>query len=540
MLGGATLFVVVHHAVADLTGATGRRERERGRSAARGAENPPRQSGSRSSSCFAMFRQQAGKLAGNRLPRSTSRGFAAGGCGVAVAVLLSLSACGGSPPGGGSSGGSGAATDDADAGAEVRSHAPLPQVENNDGGILTAPQIVTVTFAPNLYTNVVDAAGLIDDLQTFDEGVMSTAWWSTVTADYCGSTGCVGYAVGQVSIATEPPGDGTTDCDVVDGQSVQPCYTDSAIGGSASIKTYLSGLFSGGTLPAPTAQTLYVFYWPESVVIDVDGSVTCAEIGGYHDSLSVGGLDVPYAIVPICDPEQTAFPSVPMLSIEQTATLAASHEIVEATTDPHAGEVLPGGNPYQNLGWYLTDVQNQAWTFFAGGEVADLCVDILGLGQDRWAEGNYVYQRVWSNSQAAAAEDPCVPVPAGEVYFNAAPATLDDEQIALSVGSTGGFDLVAFSDGPMPSWLVGGADNVDAQGSPLGVLSFNPSNQVGASAQNDESIPLQITLDQAPPPQPGEPSGSPLFEPYLIISVVETDAGIPTAAHYWPGYVIDE
>jgi hypothetical protein len=467
-------------------------------------------------------------------------------CAIA-AILVSLSACGGgspqSEPGEGGAGAGGGTNDvGGGTGGQAGSHAPLPQIENNGGGILTAPEIVTVTFAANLYTNVVDATGMISDLQAFDDGLMASAWWATVTSDYCGSAGCAVQASAHVSIATEPPGDGTTTCAAgAHGQPVQPCYTDSAIGGTASIKTYLSGLFSGGTLPAPTAQTLYVFYWPMSVLINVDGSVTCTEIGGYHDSLSVGAMDVPYAIVPICNPEAT-LKGTPMLSIEETATLAASHEIVEATTDPHGGEVPPGGNPYstQNLGWYLTDVNNQAWAFFAGGEIADLCVDILGMGQDRWTEGKYVYQRIWSNSQAAANQEPCVPVPAGEVYFNAAPATLPDEEIGLSVGSMGGFDLVAFSDGSMPGWLVGASDDVDSQGNPLGVLSFTPGNGAAVSAQNGQSIPLRVTLEKAPAAQPGEPSGSPLFEPYLIISEVATDAGVPIAAHYWPGFVVDQ
>jgi len=435
-------------------------------------------------------------------------------------------------------GGTGTGEDSgSDAGAGGEGGPVLPQVENNGGGILTAPDVVTITYDASLYANVApgQAATLIADLQAFDDGIMSTTWWTTVTADYCGMTGCVGQAGTHVSIPTEPPGDGTSTC------GTQPCYTDSAIGGTASLKTYLSGLFADGTLPAPTAQTLYVLFMPMSVTINVDGEVSCMSIGGYHDSLTVGALDVPYAIVPICDPEATASSNIPRLTIEQTATLAASHEIVEATTDPHGGEAPPGGSSSSNqyLGWYLTDVANQAWTFFQGGEVADLCVDVFGLAQDRWAEGNYIYQRVWSNSNAAANRDPCVPIPAGEVYFNAGPTAVQSEEIQLAVGATGGYAVAAFSDGPLSGWAVGGFDPaVNAQNMPLGILSFMPASQTPLLVGNGSSFTLNITLDQPPPTQPRVSAGSPPFEPYMILSYVPTDGGNPTAAHFWPGIVL--
>lgn len=453
----------------------------------------------------------------------------------ALALFLPLVACSGSDP---SSGGGGGGADTSGS----STHAPLPQVENNGGGTLTAPEIVTVTFDPSLYTNLApaDAPTVIGDLQAFNDGIMSTAWWATVTNDYCGSSGCVGQAGSHVSIGVAPPGDGTSSCDVAaNGTSIQPCYTDSAIGGTASFKIYLTGLFNEGILPEPTPQTLYVIYMPKSVVIDVDGAVSCVVIGGYHDSLGVGTLDVPYAVVPICDPEAVAG-NTPQLSIEATATLAASHEIVEAVSDPHGGEVPTGGNPYstQNLGWYLTDPARQAWAFFAGGEIADLCVDILGLGQDRWTEGKYTYQRIWSNSQAAASQDPCVPTPAGDVYFNAGPTLVENEEIQLKVGQSTSLSLAAFATGPMPSWFSFGADNTNSQGNPLGVLSFTPSSNIPAIVQDGTVFPLSVTLEMQPPAQPGEPTGTPPFEPYLILSLATTDAGAVSAGHWWPGFVV--
>lgn len=445
---------------------------------------------------------------------------------------------GGGPAQGGVDGG-GATPGDSGSGSSAGGDGGpvLPQVENNGGGILTAPDIVTVTYDATLYTNVIagQAATMITDLQAFDDGIMSSTWWATVTADYCGANGCVGQAGVHISIPSEPPGDGTSTC------GTQPCYTDSAIGATASLKAYLSGLFGNGTLPAPTAQSLYVFYMPNSVTIDVDGELSCVAIGGYHDSLTVGALDVPYAIVPICDPETTASPNVAELTIEQTATLAASHEIVEATTDPHGGEVASGGDASGNqyLGWYLTSPANQPWAFFAGGEVADLCVDVFGLGQDRWAEGGYVYQRVWSNTNAAASRDPCVPTPADDVYFNAGPTAVQNQEIQVGVSATGSYPVVAFADGTISAWAVGGFDPaVDAGNVPPGILSFAPTASAPLIARNGSSFTLSITLDQQPPMQPRVSAGSPPFEPYMILSYLPTDGGNPTAAHFWPGFVL--
>lgn len=430
-------------------------------------------------------------------------------------------------------GGGGLIPDAADGGSigDGDAPAPLPQVDYNDGGILTAPEIVTVTYAANLYTNAnATAATLLTDLQAFNDGIMSTSWWSTVTADYCGTAGCIGQAAAHISISTEPPGDGTSTC------GVQPCYTDSAIGATSSLKLYLSGLLANGTLPAPTAQTLYVVYMPRSVTINVDGEVTCVHIGGYHDSLTVGTLDVAYAIVPICNPEMTGSPAVPELTLEETATMAASHEIVEAVLDPHGGEVPAGGNPYstQYLGWYLTDPARQAWAAVGGGEVADLCVDVFGLGQDRWTEGNHLYQRIWSNSSAAANGDPCVPIPPGDTYFNAGPTTVQNEQLQLAVGASVTYPVVAFADGRMSTWDVFGFDQNNNE-----VLSFEPTSNVPAPVQSGSMVALSITLDQAPPTQPNQPASTPPFEPYMIVSVFPADAGTPTAAHFWPGIIAE-
>lgn len=239
---------------------------------------------------------------------------------------------------------------------------------------------------------------------------------------------------------------------------------------------------------------------------------------------------MPYVIVAICDPEQTA-QATPALTVEQTATFAASHEIIEATTDPHAGKTAPTNDPTAYLGFYMTNVANQAWPLvLGGGEVADLCVDIFGFGEDRTTSGGYTVQRVWNNLSAAAGHDPCVPIPSGEVYFNVAPPAADD-QLEIAVGSIRDFSSTPFTDGTMASWQVEVVDlGQNANGAQSTVLTTAPSK---GTASDGSPVACSITLNSAPPVQQGEQQGDPGYEPYAIISV--NSAGV---YHMWPGIVV--
>ncbi len=454
------------------------------------------------------------------LPRSSGATVLVSGV---FAVLSSIAGCGssdqlpGTNPGGGSGSSGGG------------SHPPLPQVDDNGGGILTSPEIVTVTFSPTLYANAKspDAATMIADLLDFDDTLTQSAYWDTVRAGYCeplNSTNCVGKGAAidptrdHVSIATPPAAS----------------YTDAPDDGASTLHTYISGLFAAGTLPAPNANTLYVFYFPQTTTITINGGTTCTTIGGYHASLAVGSLDVPYAVVGVCDPEDTgsALGKVtPKLTVEQTATFSASHEIAEAVTDPHVAQ-LPSSdnNPYQRLGFDMTNTASQAWPLvLGGGEVADLCLDLLGLGQDRTAMGKYTAQRIWNNVSAAEGHDPCVPIASGSVYFNVAPPVADD-QLAMPVGSTQSFNASSFADGAIDTWTVELVDvGQNADGSASTVLTTTPLKLTTGSG---DSVACSIKLNSAPPVQAGEQPGSPGIEPYVIVSF---DAA--GTYHLWPGIV---
>ena len=229
-----------------------------------------------------------------------------------------------------------------------------------------------------------------------------------------------------------------------------------------------------------------------------------------------------------CDSEPTADGTAP-LDHEQTATFAASHEIIESTTDPHVDETAPSNAPDEHLGFDLTASASQAWNIvLGGGEIAELCVDQLGVGEDRWTEGSWTVQRVWNNVSAAGNHDPCVPIPSGEVYFNTAPPKADEEIELDTLGQSASFTATGFSDGAMGSWSVEVVDlGENSAGQPSGILTTSPSTKTSAS--NGSSVPVTVTLESA---LQSPVTGFPPFEPFVIVSI-----GTGTTYHLWPGIV---
>jgi hypothetical protein len=356
-------------------------------------------------------------------------------------------------------------------------HTPMPLVDYNGGGIIAAPKVVTITFGSD---------PLRSRLEQFGDTITTTTWWDTVRAGYCApesSTNCIGKGSsgGHVNITTEPAAS----------------YTDSANGGESTIQDFLKAKVADGTFPAPTIDTLYVVYFPSSTQISLDGASSCNEFGGYHNSVTLsppgGGSDiaVPYAIVPRCD------------SAESTTTISASHEIIEAATDPDVGATA----------YYM---QDQLWAF-AGGEVGDLCVDFTG-SNDTYQESGFTVQRSWSNASAKAGHDPCVPVPKGTVYFNAAPKQ-GQEQLSLGVGASAVIEITAFSDAPMGDWDISALD-FDQLQTGQSHLSFSFDK---AKVHNGSKV--QLTVKLASRPSQG-------YAPFAIVS----KSGKTT--HYWPAVVI--
>lgn len=116
----------------------------------------------------------------------------------------------------------------------------------------------------------------------------------------------------------------------------------------SQVQTWLSGKLNG-ELPAPDASTIYVLFYPDGATVTQGGGISCQSFGGYHLS---GMLDpknasqlVAYAVIPRC------VSGPPGLSKLDLATTAASHEMLEAATDPcrSRGQQEDGVSP--DPGW---------------------------------------------------------------------------------------------------------------------------------------------------------------------------------------------
>lgn len=298
-------------------------------------------------------------------------------------------------------------------------HTPIPQVDNNGGAILKNIKVVTVTWDVNFMgMPAVDTKR--DLLEQFGDTITATTWWDAVRDGYCDAmNNCVGRGTGGGHVhMTDAPA---------------ASYTDSAYSTTSTVQDMIKAKVADGTFPSPDENTLYAIYFPSSVSVTLDGAASCMDFGAYHNSVVVtapaadeGGapkqVDVAYAIMPRCG------------NSPNELTISASHELIEAATDPHV--TTPA--------YYM---QNQLWASL-GGEVGDLCVSYNG--NDTYLEGSFVVQRSWSNKAAAASHDPCVP--AGTTpYFNVAPATAVQatNAIGIKVGETKVIPLQAFSDGAM-------------------------------------------------------------------------------------------
>jgi hypothetical protein len=143
-----------------------------------------------------------------------------------------------------------------------------------------------------------------------------------------------------------------------------------ALGASISdteIQQALQQLIGAGTLPGPTANTLYFLYLPPNVAVTQGGSRSCQAFCGYHDATAA---DVYYAVMPY--PGCTGCAGG--LALFDALTTTSSHELCEAITDPVPGQ-----------GWYDDHY----------GEIGDICA-----WQTRRL-GSYTVQLEWSNQQNA-------------------------------------------------------------------------------------------------------------------------------------------
>jgi hypothetical protein len=342
-------------------------------------------------------------------------------------------------------------------------HGPLPTMAYQGGGILAAPQVITFTWPTTRG---------VSTLTSFGESITTTPWFAAVTKDYCIHDGGTCITPGAPGIA------------VAITTAAAPLYVDTMgmgpTGGGVDLEAFINQQIAAAvaakTIPAPGPNSLYAFYFPTTSTIsmgdpDAGGGESCSAFGGYHNSMlyTDGKTQIAYAIMPDCDSGD------PAADLEGV-TVAASHEILEATTDPY---VNGAGGWYLDQ-WFGADagptvpqIRNAPWAnSYQFGEVGDNCESLVF--QNWPLDSGVQVQRIWSPVAAAAGHNPCIPVPAGETYYN---TSTDKVLYVADVGSTFTVDVSAFSDVARPSWRLDGIDvtatqQTDAQGNPMAYLQL--------------------------------------------------------------------
>ncbi len=346
-------------------------------------------------------------------------------------------------------------------------HAKSPVVVDYGGPVLAMPKIVPVFFAgddPTITATILD----------FLSKVAASKYWAAATSEY-------GVGPAQVTMP------------------VQLTETAPATLDDDTIQLWLAAKLDSGdpAWPAPDGNTLYVLHYPDSVTITLSGGgvtdTTCQNIGGYHNETSLDDahddLGVPYAVIPRCH--------WPGESMTDTLTSAESHELIEAATDP-----LVSSDPaYATIDYPHIFWMNPS----AGSEVGDMCEN-SPTALTNATDVPYLVQRTWSNAAALAGHDPCVPAPAGEVYFNSVPSAeesvlvqyageaITGRGVKIPVGQTKTVNLDLFSDGD-----TGGPWYVDVED--LGPFMGQPQTlglALGCSSgENGQALQLTITVDAA-------------------------------------------
>ena len=329
----------------------------------------------------------------------------------------------------------------------------MPVATSGGGAVIAAPKLVAISFQNDPLQSAVDA--FASQLQT------SGDYWKGAVSEYG-----VGPITSTTFHAAETPPASLADADV------QAWLTDK--------------IQNDATFPKPDASTIFTLFYPSGTTV-IDGSgVTCQQFQGYHDSFTVGAADVIYAIVPRCAP-----PPVQGVTDADQMTAEASHELVEAATDPL---------PFKSPAYLTVDASSHAWELLGGGEIGDLCA---GFGDVFYTPTGFdhLVQRVWSNAAAAAGHDPCQPDGASP-YFNTAPVlpdtitiyvggqALKTQGVKLAAGKSTTIDLDLYSDAPTSGpWTISVLDLTSAFFGGQPALSFTLDQATG---QNGDVRQLTI------------------------------------------------
>jgi len=298
-------------------------------------------------------------------------------------------------------------------------HGKVPRLVAEGGKTLRMPKIRPVFFASG------NDSATQAVIEQFLAELATSTYWTATTSE---------YGVGTLTIS---PTILTTDA---------PPTTDVAL--DALLRRNLDGTHTDwGTLDE---STIYSVFLPAGVVLHTSFGDSCQSFGAYHDeAMGLGGKHLVYALMPRCDGG----------SVIDNLTASASHEFIEAATDPYVETLGAFGS---------VDVDHAIWAFVPGAEDGDFCEYIPEAYQP--LVGSFIVQRGWSNASAVAGHDPCVPV-MPHPYVGAAPLLTENvmltdgpngpmitKGVKVAIGEPKTIDIALYSDVPTDDWTVEALD----------------------------------------------------------------------------------
>ena len=291
--------------------------------------------------------------------------------------------------------------------AGIVTRRPFPIVPNTSGKTLSSPTLVTIVASND---------ALATSLPPFSNAVPSSQLWSQVSAE---------YGLGTLQPTTP----------IVGPAIAAGTYT------SGQIADFIATAIAGGAGPAPNGNTIYLIYLPDGATYAAPDTLAC----GYHAPYPNLGttLGDQIATVRRCTPDSGGKTQLGQL------TRTATHEIVEATTDPldegyNLGET-PTTTPWTQSIW-------QSYALTGHVELGDLCEGTREFEpQDGGPDGGWEYQRIWSNAAALdGGVGPCIPQPSTPYFSTAVP----NDWYPVSASGSLSIPVGGWTTGSTSDWLI--------------------------------------------------------------------------------------
>jgi hypothetical protein len=322
-----------------------------------------------------------------------------------------------------------------------------PYVTYSGGAIIPHVSIVVVFWGSNVNGTV--KSEIAPFLQTLSDSAYMDSLDEYYPSNYAGS------AVGTGSL--DPIGRGSLWGTV----TITPTHTSNNLA-NTDVEAELATQIGAGVLPVPTANTLYMVYFPPGISINDDpngsGSYSCTNWCGSHNSTTqiVSGQNVnfPYAMFPDC----SGITTCGLSDFITDMMISSSHEMAEAITDP----LQPSVGSY---GW-IPEIGDPCSPFNIGYAAYECFSDYRGF--------EYCAQQLYSDTLSGCTTGFGIP-------------KCQQTSQAFGISPT----TVGFAPAEVQQWFAGQCNTSPASGFPVN-LCQNASDIYGIQPGNYGFAPTSV------------------------------------------------